>query len=184
MWSQYLCQLITQLAPDALCLAEPVFAAQVQAQVLAPESVQAQVLASAQALAPESVQAQVLVSAQALVPESVQAQGLVSARGLVPESVPYPADLIPDRLHGLVLPHRQGHPLLVPLPPLDSHHRPMTHHRLDHQADHCDQPLTSALAQQLRRSAVALLLAQSLSQQVLALLPLALLLQAPLLALL
>ena len=55
------------------------------------------------------------------------------------------------------------------------------HRRLDQQADHCDQPLTSALAQQLQRSVVALLLAQSLSQQVLALalLPLALQLQAP-----
>ena len=62
----------------------------------------------------------------------------------------------------------------------------MTHHRLDHQADHCDQPLTSALAQQLQRSVVAQLLAQSLSQQVLALalLPLAQLLQAPQLVLL
>ena len=167
-----MCQLIVQLALDALCLAEPVFATQ----------------ASARGLAPESVQVQVLASAQGLVPESVQAQVLASARALAPESVPYPADLIPDRLHGLVLPHHQGHRPLGPLPPLDSHHHPVMHRRLDQQAGHCDQPLTSALAQQLQRSAVALLLAlllaQSLSQQVLALLPLALLLQAPLLALL
>ena len=57
----------------------------------------------------------------------------------------------------------------------------MTHRRLDQQTGHCDQPLTSALAQQLQRSVAAPLLAQSLSQQVLALalLPLALQLQAP-----
>jgi len=79
------CQLIVQLALDALCLAEPVFATQASARGLVPESVQVQGLVSAQALAPESVQAQGLVSAQGLVPESVQAQGLVSvqAQGLV-----------------------------------------------------------------------------------------------------